>query len=160
MPPDEPMTEAHRRAVDAILDRHRRDPGALLAILQDVQDVANYVPRPWIEAVCEALGIPHGRAWRMATFFKAFSLRPRGRHVCTVCTGTACHVRGAPRLVDKMRRDFGVGPGETTPDMELTLETVNCVGACALAPLVILDGEYHGNVTSAGLGKVVKEIRP
>jgi NADH-quinone oxidoreductase subunit E len=94
----------------------------------------------------------------MATFFRAFSLKPRGKHICTVCLGTACHVRGAPKLVEKLERDLQVQAGETTADMNITLETVNCVGACALGPLVILDGEYHGNISSAKLDKVMAKV--
>lgn len=157
--PDAPITAADREAIDMILDRNGRQPSALLAILQNIQETTNYLPRRWLEAVSDALDIPVTRTYRMATFFRAFSLKPRGKHVCTVCMGTACHVRGAPRLVEKLERDFTIKAGETTSDMNFTLETVNCVGACALGPLVILDGEYHGNITSAKLDKVVKGLR-
>ena len=157
--PGDPFTAADRLALDAILDRNGRDPSALLAILQDIQDVAKYLPRTWLAEVARAFGLPASRVYRMATFFRALSLEPRGEHVCTVCLGTACHVRGAPRLVEKVERDFALKAGGTTPDMKFTLETVNCVGACALGPLVILDGKYHGNITSAKLDKVLKPIR-
>jgi NADH-quinone oxidoreductase subunit E len=157
--PTDPFTPADQQAVDAILERNGRDPAALLAILQDVQDVAKYLPRTWLSYVANTLGLPETRIYRMATFFRALSLKPRGEHVCTVCLGTACHVRGAPRLVEKVERDFALCAGETTKDMKFTLETVNCVGACALGPLVILDGQYHGNITSAKLDKVLKPIR-
>ena len=145
--------------LDAIIDRYDRQPSALLAILQDVQAAENWVPRDAIDRVAERLGVPVSRVYGMATFFRAFSLKPRGKHICTVCMGTACHVRGAPRLVEKLERDFELKAGETTKDMQVTLETVNCVGACALGPLVILDGEYHGNMSSARLDKVVKGIK-
>jgi NADH-quinone oxidoreductase subunit E len=157
--PGESLSAGDRHAVEAILERHGRQASALLAILQDVQTVTNYLPRTWLEEIARALDVPVTRVFRMATFFRAFSLEPRGRHVCTVCLGTACHVRGAPRLVDKIERDFGIRAGQTTADLSMTLETVNCVGACALGPLVILDGEYHGNMSSTKVDKVLKDVR-
>jgi NADH-quinone oxidoreductase subunit E len=157
--PGEPFTAGDRQALDAILDRNGREPSALLAILQDIQDVAKYLPRSWLAQVAGALGLPETRIYRMATFFRALSLEPRGEHVCTVCMGTACHVRGAPRLVEKLERDLALRAGETTKDMKFTLETVNCVGACALGPLVILDGTYHGNMNSTRLDRVLKPVR-
>ena len=95
----------------------------------------------------------------MATFFESFHLEPRGKHVCTVCMGTACHVRGASRLVEQLERDLDIPSGQTTKDLMFTIEEVNCVGACALGPLVIINSEYHGNMTSGSLQKVVKKIK-
>ena len=95
----------------------------------------------------------------MATFYESFHLEPRGEHICTVCMGTACHVRGAPRLLEQLERDLDIASGQTTPDLKFSIEEVNCVGACALGPLVIIDGEYHGNMTSGSLQKVVKKMR-
>jgi NADH-quinone oxidoreductase subunit E len=148
--------EASMSKLDEILTRHGRDKTALLAILQDIQDESNYLPRSWLEKLSAELDIPLTKIYRMATFFKALSMKPRGRHICSVCVGTTCHVRGAPRLIDKIERDYDLKPGQTTKDMELTLETVGCVGACALGPLVILDGKYFGHVTTDRLGKVFK----
>ncbi|MBN2494750.1 MAG: NAD(P)H-dependent oxidoreductase subunit E [Deltaproteobacteria bacterium] len=145
--------------LNVILDRHDRDPSALLAILMDIQKEENYLPREDLGRVSERIGVPMSRIYSLATFFSAFSLKPRGKHICTVCMGTACHVRGAPKLVEQIGRDFDVKAGETTADMKLTLETVNCVGACALGPLVILDGEYHGNITPTKLERVMKNLK-
>jgi NADH-quinone oxidoreductase subunit E len=144
--------------VDRVVDGYGAQPSALLAILQDIQRQANWLPREALERVAQRLEVPMTRVYGMATFFRSFSLKPRGKHICTVCLGTACHVRGAPKLVEKLERDLGIKAGGTTPDMNVTLETVNCVGACALGPLVILDGEYHGNISSAKLDKVMKGI--
>ena len=146
------------QSIDKIVDRYQAQPSALLAILQDIQKQENWLPKEALERVAEKLAVPTTRVYGMATFFRAFSLKPRGKHICTVCLGTACHVRGAPKLVEKLERDLKVKAGETTPDMNLTLETVNCVGACALGPLVILDGVYHGNISSAKLDKVMKDV--
>ncbi len=144
--------------VDQIVDRYSADKSSLLAILQDIQAEENWLPREALVHVGERVGVPLAHIYRMATFFQAFSLEPRGKHICTVCFGTACHVRGAPMLVDKLERDLGIPAGGTSEDREYTLETVNCVGACALGPLVIVDGEYHGNMTSAKLDKVLKAL--
>ena len=144
--------------VDSIIDRYSADKTALLAILQDIQGEEHWLPREALTRVSERVGVPMTHIYRLATFFQAFSLEPRGKHICTVCMGTACHVRGAPQLVDKLERDLGIPAGTTTSDLEFTLETVNCVGACALAPLVIVDGEYHGNVNSSKLDKALKVL--
>ncbi len=146
--------------LNAILEKHERDPSALLAILMDIQDVENYLPKDDLKRVSSGLGMSFSKVYSMATFFAAFSLEPRGKHICTVCMGTACHVRGAPRLVEQVERDFDIPAGGTTADMNLTLETVNCVGACALGPLLIIDGEYHGNMDSVKLGKVIRKLKP
>jgi NADH-quinone oxidoreductase subunit E len=145
--------------VDAIIQKYQADPSSLLAIMQDVQDVAHYLPREVVDHVAKKLAVPVARIYAMATFFGSFHLEPRGKHICTVCLGTACHVRGAPRLVEQLERDLGIKSGGTTKDMLFTVETVNCVGACALGPLVILDGEYRGNMTSGNLTKIVEKLR-
>jgi NADH-quinone oxidoreductase subunit E len=145
--------------VDAIVERYESAPSSLLAIMQDVQDEARYLPREAMERVAERLEIPIARVYQMATFFESFHLEPRGKHICTVCMGTACHVRGAQRLVEQLERDFDIPSGSTTEDLMFTIEEVNCVGACALGPLVIVDSEYHGNMTSGSLQKLVKKMR-
>ncbi len=142
-----------------IVDKHDRDPAALLAILMDIQKEERWLPKEVLKKLAVELGVPMARIYALATFFAAFSLEPRGKHICTVCMGTACHVRGAPKLVEQVEREFSVRAGSTTADMNLTLETVNCVGACALGPLVIMDGEYHGNMTSTKMDKVMKKLK-
>jgi NADH-quinone oxidoreductase subunit E len=142
-----------------IVDRHDRDPSALLSILMDIQKEERWLPREVLKTLSTEIHVPMARIYALATFFSAFSLTPRGKHLCTVCMGTACHVRGAPKLVEQIERDFSLKSGGTTPDMHLTLETVNCVGACALGPLVIVDGEYHGNMTSTKMDKVMKKLK-
>jgi len=144
--------------VDQIVDRYGADQSSLLAILQDIQATENWLPREALTRVGERVGVSLSHVYRMATFFQAFSLEPRGKHICTVCFGTACHVRGAPMLADKLERDLGLPAGGTSADLEYTLETVNCVGACALGPLVIVDGEYYGNMSSAKLDRVLKAL--
>jgi len=148
--------QAVRSKLGEIVGRYGKDPTLILSMLQDIQAVHNYLPREWLEGLGRELDLPLTKIYRIATFFKTLSLKPRGRHICTVCVGTTCHVRGAPKLIDKIERDFAIKAGETTADMELTMETVGCVGACALGPLVVLDGKYHGHTTTESLGKVLK----
>ena len=105
----------------------------------------------------ERLGVPESRVYGMATFFKAFSLKERGKHVCQVCLGTACHVRGADRLVEEFSRKLGVDVGGTTKDKDFSLETVNCVGACALGPVVVVNGRYHGSMSTGKVDKLLGE---
>ena len=135
-----------QQTVKTILDRYQNDRGLLVSILQDVQAEYNYLPREVLEEVGQGLDIPLSQVFGVATFFKAFSLKPRGRHLINVCLGTACHVRGAVRVLEEVERELGIKPGETTGDLKYTLETVNCVGACALGPIVVVDGEYSGEM--------------
>jgi NADH-quinone oxidoreductase subunit E len=99
------------------------------------------------------------KVFQLATFYRAFSLEPRGEHLINVCTGTACHVRGAVKIVDALEREIGIGAGETDEQLEFTLETVNCLGACALGPVVVVDGEYHGQMTAARAIRMIKKLR-
>ena len=137
-----------KEQVEKILQKYQNDKGMLVSILQDVQDEYRYLPREALECVCEGLAIPMSRAYSIATFFKAFSLKPSGWHLIQVCLGTACHVRGADRILDKIERDLCICAGETTDDKKFTLETVNCVGACALGPMMLVDGAYEGELTA------------
>jgi NADH-quinone oxidoreductase subunit E len=132
--------------VGAILDKYQRDEGLLVSILQDVQAEFNYLPQDTLVAVRQGLSVPLSQVYSVATFFKAFSLKEKGRHSVHVCMGTACHVRGAVRILDRLEDDMGIKNGETTADLKYTLETVNCVGACALGPIVVVDGEYAGQM--------------
>ena len=134
--------------VAAIIKKYEGDKGQLVSILQDVQAEYRYLPKEALDEVVTLLGVPASQVYSVATFFKAFSLTPRGRHLIKVCLGTACHVRGAAKVVEKMELDLGVKRTQTTPDLKYTLETVNCVGCCALGPMVMIDEEYHGQISS------------
>lgn len=145
--------------LQAILDRHDRDPANIIAILQDIQTVLNWLPEEELRAVCLALDIPVSKMMALATFYKAFSLKPRGRHIVQVCLGTACHVRGGERIVGAAERELGVKSGGTDEGLRWTLETVGCLGACALGPIVVVDGEYHGQMTSIKTTRLLQRIR-
>lgn len=139
-----------------ILRRYDYQPANLLAILQDIQAEENYLPRKALEEVAKGLAVPLARVYQLATFYRAFSLKPRGRHIVTVCTGTACHVKGAAAILSTLERELKIKPGETTPDNEYTLETVNCLGSCAQAPLVVIDSCYHGRMASGRVMSILK----
>ena len=127
---------------------YEKDSSQLIGILQDIQAEHNYLPYDALVKVSGQMKIPLSRLYSLATFFKAFSLEPRGKHIVTVCLGTACHVRKAPRIVDEISRYLAIEPGGTTTDGMFTLETVNCLGTCALGPVAVIDGKYHGNLTA------------
>jgi len=139
------------KKVAAIVDKYGADKGQLISILQDIQAELYYLPREALVQVSDTLGVPLSRVYSVATFFRAFSLKPRGKHLINVCLGTACHVRGASKVLEQMERSLDISPGETTADARFTLETVNCMGCCALGPVVNVDGEYFGQMNA---GKV------
>ncbi|MBN2342536.1 MAG: NAD(P)H-dependent oxidoreductase subunit E [Deltaproteobacteria bacterium] len=145
--------------VDVIIEKYNGEASSLLAIMQDVQDEANYLPREAVEYISKKLDVPVARIYSMATFYESFHLEPRGKNICTVCMGTACHVRGAERLVEQLERDLDVSSGGTTKDGLFSIEEVNCVGACALGPLLIVNGEYHGNQTTNSVSKLIKKMK-
>ena len=134
------------KEINLVLKAYPKDKRYSLAILQDVQRKFGYVPKDALEAVAAYLGIKLSALYSMATFYKALSLKPKGKYIIKVCDGTACHIRGAPVLLDALKRVLSIGPGETTEDGLFTLETVNCVGACAIAPVIVVDDKYHPKV--------------
>jgi NADH-quinone oxidoreductase subunit E len=143
--------------LENVIGERGSDSSQLIGILQDIQSEYNYLPLAAIMQLSETLKVPFSRLYSIATFFKAFSLEPRGKHIITVCMGTACHVRKSPRIVDEISRSLGVKGGETTPDRLFTLETVNCLGTCALGPVAVIDGKYYGNLTVRKVGALLKK---
>lgn len=153
----EEMAKKRTPELEAV-ERHGGKRSSLIQILHETQREYRYLPEPALRNISEAMGVPLTDIYGVATFFKAFSLEPKGKHVITCCMGTACHVRNSPGVLDELRRTLGIEPGETTEDMMFTLETVNCLGACALGPVVVVDGKYHGEVTPAKVKKILKEV--
>jgi len=145
-----------KEKVGRVLEKYQRDKSALIDILHDTQSEIGYLPKKALEEVSQGLGVPLSRVYSVATFFKAFSLKPRGRHLINVCLGTACHVRGADKVLEQMEKELGIKTGANTPDLKFTLETVNCVGACALGPMVIVGEDYHGEMTPEKVSEVLK----
>lgn len=145
--------------VESIVDRHGGRREHLIAILLDCQEEFCHLPREVIEAVAVRVGVPVAPVLGIATFFRAFSLKPVGRHQIHVCLGTACHVQGGPRLLDALERELGIRKGETTPDMNFSLDTVNCLGCCGLAPVVTVGQDVHGKVKQTGVPRLVKKYQ-
>jgi NADH-quinone oxidoreductase subunit E len=144
--------------VKEIIKRYGEDKSFLVPILQDVQKHFNYLPKEAIQSVSKLLEVPLSQIYHLATFYKAFSLLPRGKHQFQLCLGTACHVRNAPLLGEHIERTLGIKQGETTADLEFTFETVNCLGACALGPILVVDEEYHGQMTISKANKILKKL--
>lgn len=145
--------------VDAIVDRWQADPEFAVEMLQDVQKHYRHLPKAALERISERTGADMGRLYHIATFFKAFSLEPRGETTIQVCTGTACHVQGAARVLDAFERELGVKPGGTTADLKYSLEGVRCLGCCGLAPVVTFGAELVGGVDSSKVGKLMRRHR-
>ena len=145
------------RLIDAIIKKYNIKKEFLICILQDIQNIYEYLPRKALIYVSEKLDMPLIQVYGVATFFKAFSLTPKGGHTCTVCLGTACHVRGGEKVLDKLKRSLDIDVGETTKDMQFTLKTVNCLGACALGPMMVVDEDYHGHMTQNKVDNVLKK---
>jgi len=150
------IVESYTEKVDSLIDSYADKKEQLISLLQDIQAEFNYLPGDVLIKISQKLDIPLRQVFSVATFFRAFSLKPNGRHLVTVCLGTACHVRRGHGLVDKLERDYGIKPGETTEDMKFTLETVNCLGCCALGPVVVVDGKYESHMNPDKLDRVLR----
>jgi NADH-quinone oxidoreductase subunit E len=147
-----------RKDIEIILENYPRHPQHLINLLQDVQAEYSYISSEHLTLICDYVGVPLTQAWSVATFYKSFSLEPRGEHEIKVCLGTTCHLKGGERLVEACERDLGVERGQTTDDLHLSLDTVKCVGACALAPVVMVDNDYLGEANMVSLKKRLEEL--
>lgn len=134
-------------------------PNDLVPILQQVQKAYGYLPKPILMAVSDRTGISASQIYGVATFYEQFYLEPHGRHTIRCCRGTACHVKGGPNIIKTLKRTLGIEPGETTDDMEFSFETVACLGACALAPVMVIDGTYYGKMSYRKVGLIVDSVR-
>ena len=143
--------------VDEVIDSFSGDLSQLIGILQDIQANFNYLPREALVRVSERLEIPISQVFGVATFFKAFSLTPRGRHQINVCLGTACHVRGGARILGKLERDLEVEAGGTTENLRFTLESVRCLGCCSLGPVVVIDNDTYGRLNQERVTKLLDQ---
>ncbi|MCJ7728412.1 MAG: NAD(P)H-dependent oxidoreductase subunit E [Sedimentisphaerales bacterium] len=142
-----------------ILEKHSKDRGGLIAILEEIQAEYSYLPEKSLRIVSDKTGRSLVDIYGVATFYRSFSLKPRGKHLICACLGTACHVRGAPRIVEEFERQLGIERGQTTDDKEFTLETVNCLGACAIGPIVVMDGHYSSKVNATKVKHILKQTR-
>ena len=143
--------------VDHIIDSYAGEEGILIQVLLDVQSEYNWLPKEALKRIGERLGIPVSYMYRIASFYKAMSLAPVGRHIINVCLGTACHVRGGPKILDKAEQLLGIKAGGTTKDMKFTLKRVNCLGCCALGPVMVVDGEAHGKLAPSKVEEILNK---
>ncbi len=145
--------------VESILQRHPREPGSIIQVLLDIQNELYYLPRDVLEYVSSTLNVPLSRSYHLATFYKAFSLKPKGKHPIAVCTGTACHVQGALKIMDQISRELHIKEGETTADNLFSIETVRCLGCCGLAPVVTVGKNLHGKVPLSRVSKMLQQYK-
>ena len=142
-------------ALHDILVRYEPKRESLIPVLQDVQAEYHYLPEEYLKEIAIKLTVPLNEVFSVATFYNAFSLKPKGENIIQVCMGTACHVRGAPRVLEGLERFLGIKSGETTDDKKFSLETVNCLGACALGPIIVVNQEYYGNMTPSKISTII-----
>jgi NADH:ubiquinone oxidoreductase subunit E len=147
------------QVIDAILQRHPREPGSIIQVLLDVQNELYYLPREVLEYVSRSLGVPVSRSYHLVTFYKAFSLKPKGKYPIAVCTGTACHVQGALKIIDQISRELRIKEGETTDDKLFSVESVRCLGCCGLAPVVTVGKNLHGKVPLSRVSKILQQYK-
>lgn len=150
------MTTEEISQIDQIIDKYEGEEGILIQLLLDIQQELNWIPKEVAERISQRLNIPKSQIYRVASFYTAMSLTPRGRHLVSVCVGTACHVRGSPRLLDRITDILKIQPGETSTDRRFTLNTVNCLGCCAMGPVVVVDGMYHSKPSTTDLRKILE----
>ena len=151
--------DVEKNKIQSIVKKHQGLKKNLIAILLDIQDAYHYLPPESLRGVADALGMPLIEIIGVATFYRAFSLTPRGKHTCLVCMGTACHVRGGPKILNEFERQLDVKAGDTTKDGQFTLETVACLGCCAIGPVVVIDEAYHGHATIRKVGSILKKYQ-
>lgn len=143
--------------VDEIVDSYDADKESLIQVLQDITSEYNYLPESCLRRISQRLNVPLSEVFEVTTFYKAFSLEPRGKHLIHVCLGTAYHVRGVPQILQRIEKKLNMKSGETSEDLMFTLETVNCLGACALGPVIVIDGQYHGQMTQAKVEELLEK---
>ena len=154
-----PHETVDSKGIVRILNGHRQQRGGLISVLGEIQSQYGYLPEDALRVVADETGNSLVDVYGVATFYRSFRLQPRGKHLICVCLGTACHVRGAPIVVEEFERRLAIQPGQTTPDREFTLETVNCLGACALGPIVVADGCYFPGVRTQDVGQILEKAR-
>jgi NADH:ubiquinone oxidoreductase subunit E len=153
----EDVSAAMWERIDAVIAAESGRPGATIPVLRKCQDTVGYLPRPLIAYVAAGLGLPRAEVFGVATFYSLFTLAPRGRHCIKACEGTACYVRGIKEVIGRIRDTHGVGIGETTEDRRFSLESVRCIGACGLAPVVVVDQDTHGSMTPEKIVRVLEQ---
>ncbi|MGB3457981.1 MAG: NAD(P)H-dependent oxidoreductase subunit E [Halobacteriota archaeon] len=150
------MVEIDLKRVGEIIERYKGEEGVLIQLLLDIQSEFNWISKEAITQISVRMQIPKSQIYRIASFYEAMSLEPVGRHIIQVCLGTACQVRGAPKILDRIEGNLKIKGGETTPDMRFSLKRVNCLGCCAMGPVIVVDGIYHGKITPAMVEEILE----
>jgi NADH-quinone oxidoreductase subunit E len=145
--------------IDKILEKHPKEPSSIIQVLLDIQSELYYLPEDVLKYVSGELKVPVARTYNLATFYKAFSLKPKGKHPISVCTGTACHVEGAGKIMEQFEKELGIKDGETTTDKMFSLESVRCLGCCGLAPVITVGKNLHGKLPASKVGKILKQYK-
>lgn len=145
--------------VQEIIDEFKGQRGVLIPVLQRVQEVYGYLPAEALEAIAKGLGVPLSQVYGVVTFYSQFYLTRRGKHVIRMCDGTACHVRGAGKVIDALEKELGIGPGETTPDYQFTFEVVYCLGSCGLSPVAVVDEQVVGRLVPERMVQIIRDLR-
>jgi len=153
------FTPGQLKKVDEIVARFKGKPGGLIPVLEEVQGVLGFLPVPVQEIIAEGLGIPRSQVFGVVTFYSFFTMVPRGKHTCRVCLGTACYVRGGRAIAESLKHTLGISEGETTADRMFSLESVRCLGACGLGPVVVVDEEVHGRMKPAKVGEILSQYK-
>lgn len=145
--------------IDTVLSKFCGKPGALIPVLEEIQEISGYLPESIQRHVAKGLGIPLSIVYGVVTFYSFFTMKPRGKHQVRICLGTACHVRGSKRILEELEQDLMIEPGECTPDRSFSLEVVRCLGACGLAPVMVVDDQTHKQVKAAKLTQILKQYK-
>lgn len=153
------LAEKDKEKIDRVLKKYQDDAGPLISILQEIQNIFGYLPREILSYICEKLNVSESNIWGIVTFYTQFYLEPRGKNTIRVCLGTACHVRGARRVLDKLQEVLKINPGESTPDLKFSLETVRCLGTCFLAPVIMVNSDYFGKMTPSKAEQVLSQYQ-
>lgn len=155
-----PVTELSiDAAVEEVIGRYPVLPSSLISVLEDLQEALHYLPEAVLNRVATELQVPRAQVYHVATFYKGFSLQPRGKHIISICTGTACHVKGSGRLAELLAQELHISDGETTSDGLFTIQSVRCLGCCSLAPVVMIDHDVYGGVNATALRRILKQYR-
>jgi NADH-quinone oxidoreductase subunit E len=147
------------KLVNTILQKHPQDPSSIIQVMLDIQNELYYLPRDILNYVSDVLHVPLSRTYNLATFYKAFSLKPKGKYPISICTGTACHVQGAVKILEQLQRELNIKEGETTADKKFSLESVRCLGCCGLAPVVTIGKNLHGKVPAVKVSRILKQYQ-
>ncbi|RLE15471.1 NADH-quinone oxidoreductase subunit NuoE [Candidatus Aerophobetes bacterium] len=153
------VSQEDKEKIDKLVEKHETDPGPLISILQEVQETFGYLPKDILIYLSRKLRISESKIWGIVTFYTQFYLEPRGKNTVRVCLGTACHVKGARKILDRLKKILGIQPGETTKDLNFSLETVRCLGTCFLAPVVMVNQDYFGKLTPDRIEKIINQYR-